>query len=496
MNFSDTLHKNPVFDVIARQADVLGVQAYVIGGFVRDLVLKRPSKDIDIVCIGSGIELAEAVGKTLKTNVSVFPSFGTAMLHATQGGEDWEVEFVGARKESYRSESRKPIVEDGTLEDDQNRRDFTINAMGISLNRTDFGELLDPFDGLKDLKRKVIRTPLSQVQGGAETTFSDDPLRMMRAIRFASQLGFDIEPNTFDAIVGMNERITIVSRERVTDELNKIILSPTPSYGFKLLYHAGLLERIFPELIALKGVETIEGKGHKDNFYHTLQVLDNIANRAESNRGGSSNADNELWLRWAALLHDIAKPATKRFDAKVGWTFHGHEDMGARWVPTIFRTMKLPLNEHMRFVQKLVRLHLRPIALTKEQITDSALRRLLVDAGEDLEGLMALCRADITSKNYERVQKHLRNFDKVERKLHDLEERDKLRSFQPVITGELIMETFGLSPSKEVGELKTVLREAILDGIVPNSLETAYPLLIEEGRKRGLTINSMKREKG
>ncbi len=492
MNFSDTLHKNPVFDVIARQADGLGVRAYVIGGFVRDLVLKRPSKDIDIVCIGSGIELAEAVGKSLKTNVSVFPNFGTAMLHATQDGADWEVEFVGARKESYRSESRKPIVEDGTLEDDQNRRDFTINAMGISLNPTDFGELLDPFDGLKDLKRKIIRTPLSQVQGGAETTFSDDPLRMMRAIRFASQLGFDIEPNTFDAIMGMNERITIVSRERVTDELNKIILSPTPSYGFKLLYHAGLLERIFPELIALKGVETIEGKGHKDNFYHTLQVLDNIANRAESNRGGSSNADNELWLRWAALLHDIAKPATKRFDAKVGWTFHGHEDMGARWVPTIFRTMKLPLNEHMRFVQKLVRLHLRPIALTKEQITDSALRRLLVDAGDDLEGLMALCRADITSKNYERVQKHLRNFDKVERKLHDLEERDKLRSFQPVITGELIMETFGLPPSKEVGELKTVLREAILDGIVPNSLETAYPLLIEEGRKRGLTINSMK----
>ena len=494
MNFSDTLQKNPVFDVIARQADVLGVRAYVIGGFVRDLVLKRPSKDIDVVCIGSGIALAEAVGKALKTNVAVFPNFGTAMLHATQDGEDWEVEFVGARKESYRSESRKPIVEDGTLEDDQNRRDFTINAMGISLNSADFGELLDPFDGLKDLKRKIIRTPLSQVQGGAETTFSDDPLRMMRAIRFASQLGFDIEPDTFDAIVGMNERITIVSQERVTDELNKIILSPTPSYGFKLLYHAGLLERIFPELIALKGVETIEGKGHKDNFYHTLQVLDNIANRAELNRGGSSNAENELWLRWAALLHDIAKPATKRFDAKVGWTFHGHEDMGARWVPNIFRRMKLPLNEHMRFVQKLVRLHLRPIALTKEQITDSALRRLLVDAGEDLEGLMALCRADITSKNYERVQKHLRNFDKVERKLHDLEERDKLRSFQPVITGELIMETFGLPPSKEVGELKTVLREAILDGIVPNSLETAYPLLIEEGRKRGLTINSMKRE--
>ncbi|MCX6217801.1 HD domain-containing protein [Spirosoma sp.] len=481
MNFSDTLHKNPVFDVVSQQADRLGLPTYVIGGFVRDLILARSSKDIDVVCIGSGITLAEAVGKVLNAHVAVFPNFGTAMLRARQGDEEWEVEFVGARKESYRSESRKPIVEDGTLEDDQNRRDFTINAMGISLNKTSFGELLDPFDGLKDLKKKIIRTPLNP-----DITFSDDPLRMMRAIRFASQLTFDIEPDTFDAIMRMNERIDIVSRERVTDELNKIILSPMPSYGFKLLYHAGLLERIFPELIALKGVETIEGKGHKDNFYHTLQVLDNIANRADKNQY-AGEAENELWLRWAALLHDIAKPATKRFDQKAGWTFHGHEDLGARWVPGIFRTMKLPLNEHMRFVQKLVRLHLRPIALTKEQITDSALRRLLVDAGEDLEGLMALCRADITSKNYERVQKHLRNFDRVERKLHDLEERDKLRSFQPVITGELIMETFGLPPSKEVGEIKTILREAILDGVVPNSLDAAYPFLLEEGRKRGLT---------
>ena len=481
MNFSDTLHKNPIFDTIARQADDLGLRAYVIGGFVRDLVLRRSSKDIDIVCIGSGIALAEAVGKALRTNVAVFPNFGTAMLRMNQGEQEWEIEFVGARKESYRSESRKPIVEDGTLEDDQNRRDFTINAMGISLKKADFGELLDPFDGLKDLKRKLIRTPLEP-----GITFSDDPLRMMRAIRFASQLGFDIEPDTFDAIARMNERISIVSQERVTDELNKIILSPTPSYGFKLLYHAGLLERIFPALIALKGVETIEGKGHKDNFYHTLQVLDNIANRAKSDFETVS-PENELWLRWAALLHDIAKPATKRFDPKVGWTFHGHEDMGARWVPGIFRTLKLPLNEHMRFVQKLVRLHLRPIALTKEQITDSALRRLLFDASDDIDGLMALCRADITSKNYEKVQKHLRNFDRVERKLHDLEERDKLRNFQPVITGELIMETFDLPPSREVGELKTVLREAILDGLVPNSLDMAFPFLIEEGRKRGLT---------
>jgi poly(A) polymerase len=485
MNFSDTLHKNPIFDIIAHQADLLGLQAYVIGGFVRDLVLARPSKDIDVVCIGSGIQLAEAVGKSVQATVAVFPNFGTAMLRINQEGEGLEVEFVGARKESYRADSRKPIVEDGTLEDDQNRRDFTINAMGISLNKADFGELLDPFDGLKDLKRKIIRTPSSQIQGGPDSTFSDDPLRMMRAIRFASQLGFDIEPDTFEAIVRMNERITIVSPERIIDELNKIVLSPTPSYGFKLLYHAGLLERIFPELIALRGVETIEGKGHKDNFYHTLQVLDNIATRANP-----VDPENELWLRWAALLHDIAKPATKRFDAKVGWTFHGHEDMGARWVPTIFRRLKLPLNEHMRFVQKLVRLHLRPIALTKEQITDSALRRLLVDAGDDLEGLMALCRADITSKNYEKVQKHLRNFDRVERKLHDLEERDKLRNFQPVITGELIMETFNLTPSKEVGELKTMMREAILDGLIPNSLDEAYPFLLAEGRKRGLTTKT------
>ncbi|MBN8825377.1 MULTISPECIES: HD domain-containing protein [unclassified Spirosoma] len=488
MNFSETLHKHPIFDTIAQQANVLGLRAYVIGGFVRDLVMNRPSKDIDVVCIGSGIALADAVGKALGTHVSVFPNFGTAMLRDIKGDQEWEVEFVGARKESYRSDSRKPIVEDGTLEDDQNRRDFTINAMGISLNADDFGELLDPFNGLRDIKRKTIRTPLNP-----DVTFSDDPLRMMRAIRFASQLSFDIEPDTFDAIVRMNERVTILSRERVTDELNKIILSPTPSYGFKLLYHAGILDRIFPELVALKGVETIEGKGHKDNFYHTLQVLDNIAHRAQPN-ATPADRENELWLRWAALLHDIAKPATKRFDPKAGWTFHGHEDMGARWVPGIFRTMKLPLNEHMRFVQKLVRLHLRPIALTKEQITDSALRRLLFDAGDDLEGLMALCRADITSKNYEKVQKHLRNFDKVERKLHDLEERDKVRNFQPVITGELIMETFDLGPSKIVGDIKTVLREAILDGLVPNTFEAAYPFLLEEGRKRGLTPKTIKNE--
>ena len=472
MNFSETLHKNPIFHQVAQQAQRLGVPAYVIGGFVRDLILNRPSKDIDIVCLGSGIELAEAVGQEANVFVAVFKNFGTAMLKLTgdDGQPDWEVEFVGARKESYRADSRKPIVEDGTLEDDQNRRDFTINAMGISLNQGDFGELIDPFGGQKDIKRKLIRTPLDPA-----ITFSDDPLRMMRAIRFASQLNFDIEPDTFDAIIRMKDRISIVSKERITDELNKIILSPKPSYGFKLMDAAGLLQLIFPEFLALKGAEFVEGKGHKDNFYHTLQVLDNVAARS-----------NDLWLRWAAVLHDIAKPATKRFDAKVGWTFHGHEELGARMTPTIFRNMKLPLNEKMRFVQKLVRLHLRPIALVKEEITDSALRRLLVDAGDDLEGLMTLCRADITSKNYEKVQKHLRNFGRVEQKLHELEERDKLRNFQPVITGEMIMETFGLKPSREVGEIKTIVREAILDGHVANTLETAYPFMLEIGRQHGL----------
>jgi len=467
MTFDDSLHTHPIFPLVAREAKQLGVPAYVIGGFVRDLLLKRPSKDIDIVCLGSGIELAEAVGRAAEVPVTVFKNFGTAMLRI----DDWEVEFVGARRESYRADSRKPLVEDGTLEDDQNRRDFTINAMGISLNAPDFGMLVDPFEGVKDLKRKIIRTPLDPT-----ITFSDDPLRMMRAVRFAAQLQFDIEPDTFEAITRMKDRISIVSRERITDELNKIILAEQPSYGFKLLYHAGLLDLIFPELVALRGVETIENKGHKDNFYHTLQVLDNVAVRSK-----------DLWLRWAALLHDIAKPATKRFDQRVGWTFHGHEELGSRMVPTIFRNMKLPLDERMRFVKKLVRLHLRPIALVKEQITDSALRRLLYEAGDDLEGLMLLCRADITSKNYEQVKKHIANFDRVERKLHDLEERDKLRNFQPVITGEMIMETFGLPPCQEVGLIKTAVREAILEGTVANTLEAAYPFMLEEGRKLGLT---------
>jgi poly(A) polymerase len=470
MNFTEILHKNPVFELVARTARQQGAEAYVIGGFVRDLILQRPSKDIDIVCIGNGIELARQVAKESKreNQISIFKNFGTAMLRL---GE-WEVEFVGARKESYQRESRKPIVEEGTVADDQNRRDFTINAMAISLNEGSFGELVDPFNGLKDIQKKVIRTPLAP-----SITFSDDPLRMMRAIRFASQLGFDIAPDTFEAIMQMKERIEIVSMERITEELNKIILSPTPSYGFKLLFHAGLLHIIFPEMVALQGVETLDGKGHKDNFYHTLQVLDNV-----------SKHSNDLWLRWAAILHDIAKPPTKRYDKKVGWTFHGHEDLGAKMTPGLFKRFKLPLNEKMRFVQKLVRLHLRPIALVKENITDSALRRLLFEAGEDLESLMILCRADITSKNHDKVKRYIQNFDKVERKLHELEERDKLRNFQPVITGEIIMETFGLKPSKEVGEIKTILREAILEGEIRNEFEEAYAFMKETGKKMGLQV--------
>ncbi|PSL23921.1 CCA tRNA nucleotidyltransferase [Dyadobacter jiangsuensis] len=469
MNFKEQLTPYPVLEKVAGAAKELGVEAYIIGGFVRDLILKRNSKDIDIVSIGSGIELAEMVANRLGPDVfvSVFKNFGTAQIR--QG--DLEIEFVGARKESYRSESRKPAVEDGTLADDQNRRDFTINAMGISLNAGTFGELVDPFEGMSDLRKKIIRTPLDP-----EITFSDDPLRMMRAIRFASQLNFDIEPDTFDAIVKMKDRINIVSMERISDELNKIILSKTPSYGFKLLYHAGLLAIIFPELVELQGVEHIEGKGHKDNFYHTLQVLDNVC-----------QVSDDLWLRWAAILHDIAKPATKKFDKRHGWSFHNHEELGARMVPVIFRRMKLPLNEKMRFVKKLVRLHLRPIVLSKDEITDSAMRRLLVEAGEDIEALMNLCRADITSKNPEKVRRFISNFDLVEQKLKDLEERDKLRNFQPVITGEMIMEAFGLKPAKEVGVIKEAVREAILEGIVPNEYEPAFAFMIAEGEKMGLT---------
>ncbi len=470
MNFAEVLRTHPILSLLSETAQKSGIESYVVGGFVRDLLLNRPCKDIDVVCLGdgNGIALAKKTGDTVEENaqVSIFKNFGTA--HIRVG--DWEVEFVGARRESYQRDSRKPIVENGTLEDDQNRRDFTINALAISLNTSDFGRLIDPFDGLQDLKRKMIRTPLA-----ADITFSDDPLRMMRAIRFASQLGFDIDPDTFASIQRMKDRISIISQERIIEELNKIVLSSPPSYGFKLLYHSGLLHYIFPELVALQGVETQDGKGHKDNFYHTLQVLDNVAKTSD-----------DLWLRWAALLHDIAKPATKRFDTRVGWTFHGHEDLGARMVPPIFRRLKLPMNEKMRFVQKLVRLHLRPIALVKETITDSALRRLLFDSGEDLEALMMLCRADITSKNHEKVKKHIQNFEKVERKLHEVEERDRVRNFQPVITGEVIMETFGIAPSREVGEIKTIVREAILDGNVRNEWAEAYSFMISIGKKLGL----------
>lgn len=469
MNFTETLESNPIFKLVSDSAKQLDIKAFVVGGFVRDLILKRPSKDIDIVCVGSGVELAELVAKNSGKDevfLSVFKNFGTAQLKI----DDWEVEFVGARRESYQRDSRKPIVEDGTLEDDQNRRDFTINAMAISLNISDFGELFDPFDGLGDISRKSIKTPLEP-----SITFSDDPLRMMRAIRFASQLNFDIHPDTFDALIKEKKRIEIISKERITDELNKIILSTKPSYGFLLLDSCGLLGLIFPEFINLKGVETEEGKGHKDNFYHTLQVLDNVAKKSD-----------DLWIRWAAILHDIAKPATKRFVKNKGWTFHGHEEMGSKWVKGIFTNMRLPLNEKMRFVKSLVRLHLRPIALSKEAITESALRRLLFEAGEDLEGLMMLCRADITSKNGEKVKRYLRNFDIVEQKLKEVEESDKLRKFQPEITGEMIMETFDIPPSREVGIIKIALREAILEGIIANTVESGMPFLLAEGEKLGL----------
>lgn len=466
-NFRNDLISNPIFGLVAEASKKLGIESYVVGGFVRDLILKRPNKDIDFVCVGSGIELAQTTANLIDKNLHVnyFKNFGTAQFNFG----DYDIEFVGARKESYSRDSRKPIVENGTLDEDQHRRDFTINAMGISLNENSFGNLIDPFGGVMDLQNKIIKTPLEP-----ETTFSDDPLRMMRAIRFATQLGFDIDSETFLGLKNMANRLEIVSQERITDELNKIILAKTPSYGFKLLQQTGILGLIFPEFVNLMGVETQDGKGHKDNFYHTLQVLDNATLKS-----------NDLWLRWAAILHDIAKPATKRFHPKVGWTFHGHEDLGARWVKNIFRRMKLPLDEKMRKVENLVRLHLRPIALAKDGVTDSAIRRLLVEAGDDLEHLMILCRADITSKDQTRVKKYLKNFDKVEELLFEVEEKDKLRSFQPVITGEIIMEVFGLKPSKEVGILKAEIREAILDCKIENELEVGYNYLLEIGAKMG-----------
>ncbi|GAA0891120.1 HD domain-containing protein [Fulvivirga kasyanovii] len=470
MDYSAQILKNPIFKIVSEAAVELQVETYVIGGFVRDILLKRPSKDIDFVCVGSGIALAKNVADRLgNAQVNVFKNFGTAMISY----KGWELEFVGARKESYRKESRKPIVEDGTLEDDQNRRDFTINALAIGLSKDNFGKLIDPFDGLKDLKRKTLRTPLDP-----DVTFSDDPLRMMRAVRFATQLHFDIEPDTFESIIKNAERIKIVSQERITDELNKIILADKPSYGFKLLFHAELLKLIFPEMVDLHGVDIIDGKGHKDNFYHTLQVLDNTADRSK-----------DLWLRWAAILHDIAKPATKRFDKKAGWTFHGHEDKGARMVPKIFRKLKLPLNEKMDFVQKLVRLHLRPIALVKEDITDTAIRRLLFEAGNDIEDLMKLCKADVTSKNDVKVKKYLSNFKKVEKKMREVEEKDRVRNFQPPITGDEIIQTFNLKPGRIIGEIKEEIKEAILDGKIRNNKQEAWKYMLEVAEKKGVELN-------
>ncbi len=464
-----------VFRRIAAAANELGMPAYVVGGYVRDMVMDRPSHDIDVVVIGSGIELAKKTAENLdaETAVNIFKNFGTAMIKYS-ADEDWEIEFVGARKESYRRESRKPIVENGTLEDDQNRRDFTINALAIGLNEGVFGKLIDSFGGMKDIRDRIIRTPLEP-----GITFSDDPLRMMRAIRFATQLGFVIEENTFKAISENVERIKIVSKERITEELNKIILASQPSIGFKLLEETGLLKIIFPELQNLKGVETVDGKGHKDNFYHTLKVLDNLA--------GSSN---DLWLRWAALLHDIAKPATKRYDPKIGWTFHGHEFIGAKMVPRIFKKMKLPLNEKMVFVKKMVALHLRPIILSENIVTDSAVRRLLFEAGEDVDNLMMLCEADITSKNKQKVRRYIKNFAIVRQKLIEIEEKDKIRNWQPPVSGELIMKAFDLKPGREIGEIKTEIREAILDGKIKNDFDEAYKYMVELGKSRGLEVKA------
>jgi poly(A) polymerase len=469
MDINCTREERLLLDRIAAAAQSLDVPCYLIGGFVRDKLLGRSSKDADIMCVGDGIRLAEAVaaGFSPKLQVNFFKNFGTAQIRLPNG---FEVEFVGARKESYRVDSRKPEVEAGTLRDDQNRRDFTINAMAISLCQQDFGTLIDVFDGRADLEQKIIRTPLDP-----DITFSDDPLRMMRAIRFATQLGFTIHPDTFLAIERNKERLNIISQERITDELNKIVSAKVPSVGFDLLYRSGLLSVFFPQMILLAGVEIVEGKGHKDNFYHTLQVLDNVAYRS-----------NNLWLRWAAILHDIAKPATKRFEPGHGWTFHGHDALGRKMCSQIFRQLKLPLNEHLKYVGKLVGLHLRPISLSREEITDSAMRRLLFDAGEDIDDLMLLCESDITSKNRQKVRRFLENFELVKKRLKIVEEQDRIRNWQPPIDGADVMKAFNLGPSREVGLIKTAIREAILDGIIPNDYDAAYRFMLEKAAELGL----------